>query len=73
VFIWTSEHSARQLLKYFPRLPEITHKTLFGSDWPGPGVRDIKELLDGFRALPLREASKCQILEQTALAIWPLK
>jgi predicted TIM-barrel fold metal-dependent hydrolase len=54
-------------------LPEIAHKTMFGSDWPGPGPREIKEALDAFRALPLPEESKRQILERTALVLWPLR
>ncbi len=59
------------LLQYFPRLAEIAHKTMFGSDWPGPGVRDLKEALDSFRELPLSEAVKEQILGATALTMWP--
>jgi len=59
------------LLKYFPRLEEIAHKTLFGTDWPGPGVPTIKKNLDDFRALPLSEEIKQQILSKTALSIWP--
>jgi predicted TIM-barrel fold metal-dependent hydrolase len=59
------------LLQYFPRLTEIAHKTLFGSDWPGPGVRDIKDALDSFRALPLSAERKQLILGQVALTIWP--
>jgi hypothetical protein len=61
----------RSLLQYFPRLPEIAHQTLFGTDWPGPGVPDIKQNLDEFRALPLSEEVKETILSRTALAIWP--
>jgi predicted TIM-barrel fold metal-dependent hydrolase len=59
------------LLKYFPRLAEIADKTLFGTDWPGPGVPDIKKNLDEFRALPLSQAMQEQILSKTALSIWP--
>jgi predicted TIM-barrel fold metal-dependent hydrolase len=59
------------LLKYFPRLEEIAHKTLFGTDWPGPGVPDIKKNLDEFRALPLSDRFQQQILSKTALTIWP--
>jgi predicted TIM-barrel fold metal-dependent hydrolase len=59
------------LLKYFPRLEEIAHKTLFGTDWPGPGVPDIKKNLDEFRALPLEKRLQEQILSKTALSIWP--
>jgi predicted TIM-barrel fold metal-dependent hydrolase len=59
------------LLKYFPRLEEIAEKTLFGTDWPGPGVPDIKKNLDDFRSLPLPKGTQQQILSHTALAIWP--
>ena len=53
------------------RLEEIAHKTLFGTDWPGPGVPDIKKNLEEFRALPLPEPVQDQILTRTALSIWP--
>jgi predicted TIM-barrel fold metal-dependent hydrolase len=59
------------LLTYFPRLDEIAHKTLFGTDWPGPGVPDIKRNLDDFNALSLSEETRQQILGRTALGIWP--
>jgi predicted TIM-barrel fold metal-dependent hydrolase len=59
------------LLKYFPRLEEIAHKTLFGTDWPSPGIPEIEQNLTQFRALPLPEPVKEQILSKTALEIWP--
>jgi len=71
VFLDISGIPPRSLLQYFPRLEEIAHKTLFGTDWPGPGVPDIKTNLDEFLALPLRDESKQQILSKTALSIWP--
>ena len=71
VYLDISGIPPRTLLKYFPRLAEIAHKTLFGTDWPGPGVPDIKQNLDDFRALPLDQAIKQQILSKTALSIWP--
>ena len=61
----------KTLLKYFPRLNEIATKTLFGTDWPGPGVPEIKKNLDDFMALPLREETRQQILSGTAAEIWP--
>ena len=61
----------KTLLKCFPRLEEIAAKTLFGTDWPGPGVPDIKKNLDDFIALPLREEVRQQILSGTAAGIWP--
>ncbi len=71
VFLDISSIPPRTLLQYFPRLEEIAAKSLFGTDWPGPGVPDIKRNLDEFRALPLSTAAQRQILETTALTIWP--
>ena len=61
----------QKLMEYFPRIENVADKVLWGTDWPGPGVPDIKRNLDDFRALPLSEAVKQQILSKTALAIWP--
>jgi predicted TIM-barrel fold metal-dependent hydrolase len=71
VYLDISSIPSHSLLKYFPRLPEIAHKTLFGSDWPGPGVRTLREGIDSFRALSLPEETKRRILSDTALTIWP--
>lgn len=71
VFLDISGIPPKMLLKYFPRLEEIAFKTLFGTDWPSPGVREIKSNLDDFLALPLSEESRQQILCRTALRIWP--
>jgi predicted TIM-barrel fold metal-dependent hydrolase len=71
VFLDISGIPPKTLLKYFPRLDEIAGKTLFGTDWPGPGVPEIEKNLAEFRALPLSESTKQQILGKTALEIWP--
>ena len=71
VYLDVSGIPPKALLKYFPRLEEIAAKTLFGTDWPGPGVPDIKQNLEQFRALPLTDAAREQILSTTALSIWP--
>lgn len=71
VYLDISGIPPKTLLQYFPRLEEIASKTLFGTDWPGPGVPDIKRNLDDFRALSLSPAIKEQILSRTALTIWP--
>jgi uncharacterized protein len=72
VFLDISGIPPKLLLKYFPRLEEIAHKTLFGTDWPSPGVREIKSNLDAFLALPLSEESRQQVLRGTALRMWPV-
>lgn len=71
VFLDISGIPPKLLLKYFPRLEEIASKTLFGTDWPGPGVPDIKRNVDDFKALPLKPDVREQILGKTALSIWP--
>ena len=70
VFLDISGIPPLTLLKYFPRLEEIAHKTLFGTDWPGPGVPEIGKNLEDFKGLPLKEECKKQILSKTALGIW---
>ncbi len=72
VFLDISGIPPKALLKYFPRLDEIAHKTLFGTDWPSPGVPHLKRNLDDFRALPLPEEAKDNILSKNALGIWPV-
>ena len=71
VYLDISGIPPKTLLKYFPRLEEIAAQTLFGTDWPGPGVPEIKKNLDDFRALPLSPAVQDQILSRTAMGIWP--
>jgi uncharacterized protein len=71
VYLDISGIPPKRLLEYFPRLSEIASKTLFGTDWPGPGVPDIKQNLDEFRALPMTEEMRARILGGTADQIWP--
>ncbi len=58
VYLDISGIPPKTLLQYFPRLEEIAHKTLFGTDWPGPGVPEIGRNLADFRALPLSEVGQ---------------
>jgi uncharacterized protein len=71
VYLDISGIPPKLLLQYFPRLQEIAFKTLFGTDWPSPGVKDIKQNIEEFCALPLPEPAKEQVLAKTALSIWP--
>ena len=71
VYLDISGIPPKALLRYFPRLEEIAHKTVFGTDWPSPGVTDIKKNLDAVRALPLGTIAQERILSRTALSIWP--
>lgn len=58
------------LLRYFPRLEEIAHKAMFGTDWPSPGVRSPKANLDETRALPLSPKALEAILGGNAAAVF---
>ncbi|HEX4575031.1 MAG TPA: amidohydrolase family protein [Gemmatimonadales bacterium] len=60
-----------RLLEYFPRLAEVADRVLWGTDWPSPGVKDMRRNLDQFLALPLNDAHKQAILETNALALFP--
>jgi uncharacterized protein len=70
VYLDISGIPPKRLLEYFPRLSEIASKTLFGTDWPGPGVPDIKQNVDEFRALPISEEMRARIFGGTAAEIW---
>ena len=61
----------RALLDYFPRLAEVAHKTMFGTDWPGPGVPGVRGNVEAFRALPLAAVAREAILAGTADRIYP--
>jgi hypothetical protein len=71
VYLDISGIPPKSLLTYFPRLEEIARKTLFGTDWPGPGVPDVKQNLDDFKALPINTEMREQILSKTAASLWP--
>ncbi len=61
----------RSLLRYFPRLAEVAEKTLFGTDWPGPGVPSVRRNVEEFRALSLPAEAQRAILAGTAERIFP--
>ena len=66
VFLDISGIPPASLLRYFPRLDEIADQVMFGSDWPGPGVRDIADNLNRFNALHLSAETKQKILHDNA-------
>lgn len=71
VWLEVSGIPPNRLLEYFPRLPMLSEKTLFGTDWPGPGVKDIRANLEAFRALPIPAAAQRRILEENPLRVFP--
>ena len=71
VFMDISGIPPRALLDYFPRLADVAGKTMFGTDWPGPGVPGVKANLEAFRALPLPAEARAAILSGTAERVYP--
>ncbi|TAH39628.1 MAG: amidohydrolase [Planctomycetota bacterium] len=62
----------QQLPDKLPRLDQIADKVLWGTDWPGPGVRNLRRNLEGFLALPQYSATlKRKILVDNALRLFP--
>ncbi len=59
-----------KLLQYFPRLEEIAQKTIWGTDWPSPGIKSMKTNVEAFLALPLSDAAKNAILDGNARKLW---
>ena len=50
----------------------IAGKVLWGTDWPGPGVRSPRRNVEDFLALPLEAATKRRILADNAVAFFGL-
>jgi predicted TIM-barrel fold metal-dependent hydrolase len=59
-----------KLLEYFPRLEEIADKTVWGTDWPSPGIRSMRANVDAFMSLPLGDGTKRKVLHENAARIW---
>jgi uncharacterized protein len=53
LFLEVSSVPPARLLHYFPELERVGERVLWGSDWPGPGVRDIGANLTAFRTCGL--------------------
>jgi predicted TIM-barrel fold metal-dependent hydrolase len=60
----------KKILEYLPRLEEVAGKTLWGTDWPSPGIASPAENVAAFRALPLSEDGKQKILYANAKALF---
>jgi hypothetical protein len=60
-----------KLLAYFPRLAEIRDRVVWGTDWPSPGVRDLRQNLEQFLALDLHQDVKTAITRENPLRLFP--
>ena len=70
VFLEVSGIPPAKLLEYFPRLEEIAHKTVWGTDWPSPGIRSMRQNIDQFLQLPLSDTAKRKVLYDNAIQVF---
>ncbi|HEX2066685.1 MAG TPA: amidohydrolase family protein [Candidatus Thermoplasmatota archaeon] len=60
-----------RLLDYFGDLRALAPRTVWGSDWPGPGVPGMRANVEALRALGLGAAAEAAILHGNADALIP--
>ena len=72
MFLDISGIPPQKLLEYFPRLEEIADKVMFGTDWPSPGVKSIRQNLEAFEALLLSEETKDKVRHRNARRVFNL-
>jgi predicted TIM-barrel fold metal-dependent hydrolase len=70
VFLEVSGIPPARLLEWFPRLEEIAGKTVWGTDWPSPGIKSMRQNVDQFLNLPLADGTKRRILYENAAALF---
>ena len=73
VFLEISGIPPKRLLDHLPRLGEIAHKVVWGSDWPSPGIRSMRQNVQDFLALPLSDDAKGKILWDNGAAVLGLQ
>jgi predicted TIM-barrel fold metal-dependent hydrolase len=71
VWLDLSSIPPRNLPAYFPKLESIADKCLFGTDWPAPGVRSMRENAEAFLSLPYAEETFEKILVRNAEDVFP--
>jgi predicted TIM-barrel fold metal-dependent hydrolase len=62
VWLDLSSIPPRRVPDYLPRLPEVADKTLWGTDWPGPGVPRPRENVEAFLDLDLLDPDQKQAI-----------
>lgn len=71
VYLEVSSVPPNKIPEYFPGLDRLADKVLFGSDWPGPGVKDIGDNFRKFRNSGLSPEVVTRILETNPDRIYP--
>jgi len=71
VFMDVSSIPPKTVLRYFPRLEEVAHKVLYGSDWPSPGVRSMAKNASEFQGLEIGAEALAKIMGGNARELFP--
>jgi hypothetical protein len=71
VYMELSGLPGKKLLEYFPRLEELAHKAVYGSDWPGNP--DLRRNAEAIAALSLSDGAKRAMLFDNAARILGLE
>ena len=61
----------RRILDYLPRLTQVADKCLWGSDWPGPGIRDLRKNVEDFVGLGFSEEVIRKVLDGNSRRLLP--
>lgn len=72
VFCDISSTPPQAVPRYYPWLERVADKVMFGSDWPGPGVKDIGCNIQQFLSLDLSDELRRKILRDNAVRIFKL-
>jgi predicted TIM-barrel fold metal-dependent hydrolase len=70
VYLEVSGIPPAKLLEYFPRLEQIAHKTVWGTDWPSPGIKSMRQNVEQFLELPLSDEARRKVLYDNALRVF---
>ena len=71
VYLELSGIPPARLLEWFPRLETIADRTVWGTDWPSPGVPSMRKNVEQFLELPLSAETKEKILWENAARVFP--
>lgn len=72
VYLDISSIPPSRVLEYFPKLEQIADKVLFGTDWPAPLVKGMRENFEEFLKLGLSAENVEKMSRTNALALLPL-
>ncbi|HEX4826432.1 MAG TPA: amidohydrolase family protein [Candidatus Polarisedimenticolaceae bacterium] len=60
----------KRMLDYVPRLTDLAGRCLWGSDWPSPGVEDLRRNVIDFLALDLPDDARRAILWENSARVF---